>query len=222
MKDNLQVRIYNEMKRKILNCEYLPGYMLKEETLSIEYNVSRTPIREAVSRLAQEELVIIKPKKGIIVAPITIEDINQTYEVRLLFECYAVSQYGPSIDKNKLLECLSELNELKESDFESDEVYILDDKVHKTIMDAIDNQYILNTYKSLHSKNTRYRFFSGSNNKNRLKESTEEHLEIVKACIEEDWTRASEALRNHIFAAKKVTFDFLYNHYQLISTVEGI
>ncbi len=207
MKENLQNKIYMEMKKKILNCEYLPGHMLREEDLSAEYDVSRTPIREAVSRLVQDEFVYIKPKKGIVVAPISIKDINQTYEIRLLFENYAVCEYGCNIDKNKLVECLYELNKLKENGFQQDDAYLLDDKIHATIIGAIDNNYILNTYNNIHSKNVRYRFLSGFNNAKRIKDSTNEHLDIVKACIAEDWQKASEALRMHLLISKKVTFD---------------
>ena len=57
-------------------------------------NISRTPMRDALGRLEQEGLITILPKKGLMVSPITDEDVHSIYEVRLLVEPYALRVYG--------------------------------------------------------------------------------------------------------------------------------
>ena len=62
-KTNLKTLAYKTIKQKIVTCEYAPGMYLNEEILTEELKISRTPIRDALSRLEQEGLIEIKPKK---------------------------------------------------------------------------------------------------------------------------------------------------------------
>lgn len=64
-KTNLKTLAYKTIKQKIVTCEYAPGLYLNEEILTEELKISRTPIRDALSRLEQEGLIEIKPKKGL-------------------------------------------------------------------------------------------------------------------------------------------------------------
>ena len=75
-KMNLKTQAYNTIRQKIVTCEYAPGTFLNEELLTTELGLSRTPVRDALSRLEQEGLIEIKPKKGIIVMPLSINTIN--------------------------------------------------------------------------------------------------------------------------------------------------
>lgn len=75
-KETLKQHAYNIIKDKIINCEYAPSALLNEEMLKEDVQASRTPIRDALGRLEQEGLVTILPKKGIMVAPLTIREID--------------------------------------------------------------------------------------------------------------------------------------------------
>lgn len=77
---------YEIIKRKIIMLEMRPTSDISEEALIQELNISRTPIREAIQRLAKDRFVIIYPRKGTIVSDISIDLINCVYEVRLLNE----------------------------------------------------------------------------------------------------------------------------------------
>ena len=92
---NLKKYAYNEIKDKIVNCIYAPGSLLNEQILASELNISRTPIREALSHLQEEGLITIMPKKGILVSNITISDMSQIYQVRLEVEPFVVKLSGP-------------------------------------------------------------------------------------------------------------------------------
>ncbi len=101
MKISLKQQAYQTIRTKILNCEYAPNSYLNEEQLCKEINVSRTPIRDALSRLEQENLIKILPKKGVVVAPLNINEINMIYETRILLEPYILATYGNRIDDNQ-------------------------------------------------------------------------------------------------------------------------
>ena len=64
------------------------GTFLNEEQLTTELSLSRTPVRDALGRLEQEGLLEIRPKCGILVRPLTLNDIDMTFEVRMLYEPY--------------------------------------------------------------------------------------------------------------------------------------
>ena len=65
---------YSEIRRKILDLELEPGSDLEEKSLAEMFGVSRTPLREALARLSSEQLVVITPNRGAIVAPLTLTD----------------------------------------------------------------------------------------------------------------------------------------------------
>ena len=90
-KINLKTLAYNTIRNKIVTCQYAPGTFLNEEQLTTELSLSRTPVRDALGRLEQEGLLEIRPKCGILVRPLTLNDIDMTFEVRMLYEPYILS-----------------------------------------------------------------------------------------------------------------------------------
>ena len=101
-KTNLKTLAYNAIRKKIITCEYAPGMFLSEELLTDELGLSRTPVRDALSRLEQEGLVEIKPKRGVTVSPLSINDVNMIFEVRTIYETYILRNYGPLIPEKQL------------------------------------------------------------------------------------------------------------------------
>lgn len=217
-KRSLKSTTYEIIKQRIINCEYLPGTMLNEETLKEELHVSRTPIRDALGRLEQENLITIKPKKGILVSEFGIEDINTIFETRLLYERYALLEYGNNLDEIKLASfyhAYSAANDNIDRSF----IMNLDATFHTFIMSPIRNSYILHSYELVSIQNKRLRILTGSTSQKRLLESDKEHLQIVRFCIEKQWTKAADALTTHLMNAKISAFDLFFKK-QLIS-IEG-
>lgn len=106
MESSLKNQAYHEIKQKILNCEYAPGTVLNEAFLCKELSFSRTPVRDAISRLEQDHLLRIAPKKGIIIEDITVIDISNYFEVlqRLV---------QTSVSEKKKYACCRELSDLR-------------------------------------------------------------------------------------------------------------
>ena len=80
----------------------MPNSFLNEDLLCEEFGVSRTPIRDALSRLEQEYLITIVPKKGFFVAPLSANEINMVFEGRLLIEPYVLLNYCKDFPADKL------------------------------------------------------------------------------------------------------------------------
>lgn len=191
---------YEYIKNKILNCEYMPNELINEQLLCEEMgNVSRTPIRDALSHLEQEGLVTILPKKGSFVAGLNHLDINRIYEARGLIEPYALQKYGRRIPK-KTLQDFRCLFETPLHDHERD--YLLDDQFHATIIDAMDNHYFQKAYQTIADTNYRFRVISGKSDHLNVTKANREHIAIIDACLQEDWELATQLMRNHLESSR--------------------
>ena len=82
-------RVYSVLKYPVLTRALAPGQRLKEKAIADELAVSRTPLHEALNRLAQENLLARTPYRGYAVAPVTVEDIQNLCELRVILETAA-------------------------------------------------------------------------------------------------------------------------------------
>ena len=80
-KKSLGITAYQKLYQKILTLEFEPGQSLEEKLLMEQLNLGRTPIREALLRLAGEKMVESLPGKGFIVRPITLQNVKSTFEM---------------------------------------------------------------------------------------------------------------------------------------------
>lgn len=209
-KESLKLQAYNMIKEKIISCEFAPGTLLNEEVLREDIGASRTPIRDALSRLEQEGLITIIPKKGIMVSGLSIADINMIFEVRLLLEPYTIRNYGATIPDETLMRFYNELSIPHEA-YSNLDFFAIDDEFHNAIVSAMPNRFLRGTYEQILTHNRRFRVMTGQVSGARLNATMEEHLGIVKACLRKDWESAAEAMRAHLIASKNSTFDLLLN-----------
>lgn len=208
-KDSLKLQSYNIIKDKIIRCEYAPNTLINEEALREELGVSRTPIRDALSRLEQEGLIQILPKKGIMVSGLSLSEINAIFEIRLLFEPHALATYGHRLNDEKMLEFYNICSQGEV--LEADEFYRVDDEFHAFIIAATPNRYIQHTYELIQNQNLRFRVMTGQRPDDRLERSNNEHLTIIKACLRKDWMAAAAAMEEHLRQSKNSTFELLLN-----------
>ena len=89
-KQTISQDVYQALKKDILTCKHKPGAVLKEKELAALYGSSRVPVREACSRLQQEGLLEVVPYKGYFVSQVSLKDIADYFDLRLLLETYAV------------------------------------------------------------------------------------------------------------------------------------
>ncbi len=82
----LRDRVYDSIRRAILTCAFRPGQELREQTLAELYRVSRSPVRDSLLRLELEKLVTVLPRQGYLVNPISIPDVEDMFDLRLLIE----------------------------------------------------------------------------------------------------------------------------------------
>lgn len=93
---------YQVIKKAIRTTELSPGTQVSESSLCDAYDISRASIRAALKRLTQEQLVEPIPRQGYVVAPITVKDVAELYELRLLFKPYAARMAASKLSKSQL------------------------------------------------------------------------------------------------------------------------
>jgi len=81
----LRQKLYDQIKKDIITGRLPPGEQLNEGLIAERYDVSKTPVREALTSLHQSNLVEYRPNKGFFVTPITLRDIHEIFEARLVF-----------------------------------------------------------------------------------------------------------------------------------------
>ncbi len=212
-KTSLKTVAYNEIRKKIITCEYAPGSFLNEEMLTTSLGLGRPPVRDALSRLEHEGLVEIRPKIGITVTPLNISDINKIFEVRLLLEPYIIKNYGSRIPADSLNSYYQIFIKPPVENYQSDggtRAFNLDAEFHAMIISACPNEYIRGVLTQIVTQNARFRHMTGSIYDTRLADTFREHLEIVRACLEENWDDAAEKLKLHILSSKKSTFSLVF------------
>lgn len=207
-KKTLKDKAYQIIKEKIITCQYWPGTVLNENELVQEVDSSHTPIREALSRLEQENLVKIMPKKGIWVTDVQMSDVRDVYEVRELIEPHIIRRWGCNISKDELREYIESCEKaLKCSGNEKGKIE-LDDKLHDMILSSCRNAHLYRTLKQLQDQTRRMRIMTGDRN-SRLKYSIAEHIEITKCILDDDYEKAVEAMIYHLQQGKQSSFDLL-------------
>lgn len=194
---SMQARAYQYIRQKIAVCEYLPKQMLSESQLQKELNCSRTPVREAVGRLAQEGLLQVFPKRGIMVSSISIRDIQQIFEVRSLVEPYNLRVHHHNLDMNEIKRYSEIFHAYGGADNERD-FYALDDAFHTMLLSSMQNDYIRMLNDRIRTQNMRLRIMSGQNVEHRIRRTMEEHARITDNCLEQKWEEAARVMEEHL------------------------
>ena len=214
---SLKQLAYNTVKEKILNCEYEPNSFLNEDIICDTLQMSRTPVRDALGRLEQENLIKIIPKKGFIISPISFNEINMVFEGRLLLEPYIILHYCEHIPEDVLFQMQQLLIQEKESiQQKKADIYDLDHRFHKYLIFQCPNHYFLRLYDSLHSQSSRLRILSGRSSDDRLSRTLEEHLKILEALTQNNSSSASELMRIHLENAKESSFQAFFKKHSYI------
>lgn len=208
-KDPLKHQAYEFIKNNIITCNYAPGTIINEELIREQINASRTPIRDALSRLEQEGLVKILPKKGVLVTSITLTELNTLYETRFLLEPYAIQKYGSTIPQEIYLAYYKKYDAFLKHPDQPYSFSEMDGNFHHMLIEATNNFYFINMYSTIESQISRTRFLTGNLSNNRLRQTIEEHMAIIQATLKNDWQSASEAMLFHLQQSKDSYFNYL-------------
>jgi DNA-binding GntR family transcriptional regulator len=196
----LGARAYDVLKNKIVTCELMPGAVVDQNALMKEIGVSRTPVREAVNALEAEGLLVVMPRRGVIVSPISLTDVSQIYTVRENVEPLIARLATPSAEKDRLVKYYKIFTREK---FDPDSIIQSDFQMHKYFAERTENTYLVRLMSSVLSQNMRI-VVLGARVRDRLPASNREHATILEKMMDGDADGAAEAMRVHIASAKVI------------------
>ena len=212
---SLEEKTFETLREEILSGALPKGENLTELALSTRLGVSRTPIRSAIRRLAEEGLVSIVPNRGAVVRGIDKNDLVDIYKIRIRLEGLASASCAKNITPEGLekLRRSVELSEFYIARNDAENVKELDTEFHLAIYEASGNAQLQTILSDLHKKIKMYRKLSLSV-AGRLENSIREHREILDAIEKGDSELADKltsrhielALENVILATKQNSF----------------
>lgn len=198
---SLADQVFDKLESDIIAGVYPRGEVLTELKLVEQMNVSRTPIREALRRLAQERL-IKDTGKGSLVLGITLEDLEDIMDIRLRVEGLAAYYATKALteDGAARLRRISELQDFYYEKHDIDQLQHIDDEFHKTIYELSGRSVLQDTLLPLHRKTQRYRRNSIAI---RSEKTMAEHKAICAAIVAGDAEKAEELMCRHIRNARE-------------------
>lgn len=199
-KETLAEQAFNLIKDDIISGQLATNEELPEKKLAEELGISRTPIREALKRLASEGLVVISDAKMAIVASFTSEDVLQFLEIRELLEVYNLETIVSSFDRALLEELQQNVDDQSKAITKDSyqEFIELDREFHLLLASGNPNPKLRDM---IHTVNTKVnRAFLVISNTLRLsaKEAYDEHKRILKALQSKNVEMAKREMSSHM------------------------
>ncbi len=192
---------YERLKRRILEGVLQPGARLSEPALAGALGVSRTPVREALQRLAQEGLVELRPGKGARVRVLSPREVEEVYEVRALIEGEAAARAAERCDEAGVRRLEAALDALEAADPTDYAAQIAaDERFHARLVAAGGNRVLEQVFHDLDAALALTRQFS--RDLNQTPETRAQHRAIVAAIRAGDAAAARAAAEAHVEAFK--------------------
>ncbi len=190
---------YALLQQKLTTLQYKPGDYLNISSLMEDVGLGRTPINQALHRLANEGLVVVIPRKGIMVAPLSLDDAMGLIDVRLANESLCMRLAAARIRRVEVdaLHALVEAFEAAVAGRDMTQVMELDRCFHEKIATIAGNPLLTEILKVLHARSQRFWALSLASDTH-LQEVQAEHREICRALAANDGAAAEAAIREHI------------------------
>ena len=220
---NHKDKAYADIRSDIICCVLKPGSAVSEAKLAAHYNVGKASVRDALSRLGHERLVLSQARRKHVVAPITIQDVIDLFGVRLALEPVAARLAAGKVDEARLREkakaCEFSLDE-KDPNYVSRFLRANSD-FHRTIATASGNRRMAKQISDLLDETERVRHILISSTASK-KETISEHDSLVDALVTGDKETAESLAKNHIERGWQMALSSLLSKFRLMDlNIEG-
>ncbi len=137
-------RVYRILLEWLATAKLAPGEFLSEPVLAARCKTSRTPVREACTRLLQDKWLSRIPRKGFLVTPISVRDIVELYEFRRMMECFAVEKVAESASQQQIEELQKIVSPEGNPNAALNEILQANQRFHLRIAELAGNQRVIN------------------------------------------------------------------------------
>ena len=207
---NLNDIAYATIKDEIISCALQPGEEISEGLLVARYGMSKAPIRSAMMRLRQEGLIVSRGRQGNAVSPVTLRDIQEIFQLRLVLDVTAVRLAAGKVDAERL----RALNEAAhttypEGDKAGQAAYLRANReFHRYVAESSGNQRLVTLVVGLMEQHERI-VHLGLAMQRREHEFHHFHDDLVEALIEGDGERAAELTEHALRGSQRKVMEAL-------------
>jgi len=195
----LYVDVADRLREQIFSKQLEPGSWLDEQSLALQFGISRTPMREAIKVLASEGLVTIKMRRGAYVTEINHGDLEQIFTILSLLEGQAAKETATKATELELtrLDDMHHRLEKAAADRDIEQFFDINVKFHELIQEIAGNRWMNGVVDDLRKVLKLHRRDSLTST-GRLQNSLLEHREILQAILKRDSVAAEIAMRKHL------------------------
>ncbi len=205
---NMSQEVYEILKERIFSKQFSPGERLRLAEIEKQMNISRTPLKEALNRLAVEGLVEIKPSRGTFVSDPSPAEIAESFDVRRVLEVYAVELLAERMTESQLQRLRDRVKELRSLTEVEDwsqiyqEYVALDHELHRLVMEFAGNKPLKEVWEqvNMHVQMARVRYRRAERE---LNLAQEEHEELLKAFEAREVATLQQVMSHHLERAKQ-------------------
>ncbi len=152
---SLSERAYEQLRRMIIRVELAPGDVVREDELQRSLGIGRTPIREAIQRLAREQFVTIVPRRGVFVAGVDANELALLYETRAVLEPYVTRLAATRGSDEQWAAMAAVLARAAAPGTTPDELIEIDRECHEIVWEAAGNRFLTDTLDVLYAQSDR-------------------------------------------------------------------
>jgi DNA-binding GntR family transcriptional regulator len=211
---DLTEQTYEVLKNRILTRQVAPGEKISVEEVAHGLGVSRTPVTDALKRLALDGLVEIMPRRGTFVSEVTERDVAEMFDIRLLIELHAADIILQNGKVESFLKAIEEPIQVMshatvDDDYEDYEAFIDGDRqMHLALVNATENHKLVEMYMNLnvHMHVARAHYLNSVEN---ARQAHQEHEAILEAFHRGDPEQVKEKLGMHITNVKTRILELL-------------
>ncbi|HUJ15700.1 MAG TPA: GntR family transcriptional regulator [Thermoanaerobaculia bacterium] len=203
---NLSEELAEALRDRIVDGVLRDGARINEVLLARQLGVSRTPLREALMRLVTEGAVMVRPRLGFFVRPLTTEELEQIYPMRALLDPEALRLAG--VPSEKSLAKLKAINDELRRATSPRQALSLDDKFHLELLAGCPNRVLVALIEQFIRRTRRYELALMRGRKS-TDTSVHEHAEILARLRRRDLRGACAALRRNMESGKEPILEWL-------------
>ncbi|MBV9819629.1 MAG: GntR family transcriptional regulator [Solirubrobacterales bacterium] len=192
-------RVSHAVRRAILEGRLRPQETLSISDLAVDLGVSHSPVREALQRLAGQGLVVLRPARTAIVAPLELDDIQEIYRLRLLIEADAAGRAAPALTDADLEVLERELEVMSGASTDSDEFWAGHAAFHLALMTPVMTPRLRRVITELWHAGERYlRIVYGETDVLETRSPHDRHRPLLVAARTRNAARVSTAVTQHL------------------------
>jgi DNA-binding GntR family transcriptional regulator len=195
---SLAEKAYYAIRDRIVSLRLRPGAVINERALIEDLGIGRTPVREALRRLAQEQLVEVYPRRGMFVTTVEIRDLASLCEVRSVLESHAAglaATRATEDDRLRLSALVDELDRHEQLDHPA--LMALDERIHRTIYAAAHNPFLAQTLEEYYVLALRI-WHLALDQASGLEAAVRSHRPLLAAIVRGDADGAAKIMRRHV------------------------